>query len=33
MTTFILWFFVGSVIGLCVNYVLMFDTDNDDESY
>ena len=31
MTTFITWFLVGSVIGTAINYVLMRDTDNDQD--
>jgi len=31
MTTFLLYFFLGSIIGIGVNYILMRDTDNDDE--
>jgi len=31
MTTFLLYFFLGSIIGVGVNYILMRDTDNDDE--
>ena len=30
MTTFLLYFLLGSIIGVGVNYVLMRDTDNDD---
>jgi hypothetical protein len=30
MTTFLIWWFIGSIIGVGVNYVLMRDTDNDD---
>ncbi len=28
--TFILWWFVGSAVGIGMNYVLMQDTDNDE---
>ena len=31
MMTFILWWFVGSIIGVGINYILMRDTDNDDD--
>ena len=31
MTTFVLYFFLGSIIGVGVNYVLMQFTDDDDE--
>jgi hypothetical protein len=27
---FILWWVAGSIVGAGINYVLMFDTDNDD---
>ena len=30
MTTFVLYFLLGSIIGVGVNYVLTRDTDNDD---
>jgi hypothetical protein len=30
MTTFVLYFLLGSIIGVGVNYILMRDTDNDD---
>ena len=29
--TFILWWFVGSIIGVGINYILMRDTDNDED--
>ena len=31
MMTFILWWFVGSIVGVGINYILMRDTDNDDD--
>jgi len=31
MMTFILWWFVGSIIGVGINYILMRDTDNDED--
>lgn len=32
MLTFLIWLFIGNIIGVIVNYFIMFDTDNDDES-
>ena len=32
MITFISWWLVGSVIGAGISYVLMRDTDNDDDA-
>ena len=29
MTTFLIWWFIGSIIGVGVNYVLMQFTDDD----
>ena len=31
MLTFIAWWLVGSVIGVGINYVIMRDTDNDED--
>jgi len=30
--TFLLWWLVGSIVGVGINYVLMRDTDNDDDA-
>jgi hypothetical protein len=32
MITFLGWWLVGSVIGVGINYVLMRDTDNDEDT-
>ena len=31
MMTFILWWFVGSIVGVGINYIIMRDTDNDED--